>query len=65
MLVSLKEYAAKNGIEPATARQKALRGGYYTAKKIGNQWVIDDEEPNTDQRITCGKYTKKTEWPTR
>ena len=56
MLISLKEYAERNGKDPATARQMALRGGFQTAQKIGRDWVIDDHEPYPDRRVKTGKY---------
>ena len=39
-LIPLKEWAAKNGISHATARQKAGRGGFLTARKVGRDWMI-------------------------
>ena len=45
MLITLKEYAERHGRCSATARQKALRGGFKTAQKIGWQWFIDENEP--------------------
>ena len=56
MLISLAEYAQRNGRDPATARQMALRGGFKTAQKIGRDWVIDDQEPYPDRRVKTGKY---------
>ena len=53
--VSLKDYAEMNGVEPATVRQKVLRGGFKTAKKIGRNWVIDKNEPYTDNRKTTSR----------
>lgn len=50
MLVSLTEWAVKNGIDPATARQRAGRGVFETAIKIGRNWVIDDSEKLIDHR---------------
>lgn len=50
MLISLVEYAKRHGRNPATVRQMALRGGFKTAKKIGRDWVIDDQEPYPDHR---------------
>ena len=50
-LISLAEYARLNGIDPATARQRALRGSYQTARKIGRNWVIDRNEPHVDYRL--------------
>ena len=40
-LISLSEYARRNGIDPATVRQRVNRGAYRTARKIGRNWVID------------------------
>lgn len=56
MLISLAEYAQRNGRDPATARQMALRGGFKTAQKIGRNWLIDDREPYPDHRLKTGKY---------
>ena len=50
-LISLAEYAKLHEREPATVRQKVLRGGFKTARKIGSQWVIDKNEPYTDLRF--------------
>ena len=60
MLISLTSYAAKHGKSAATARQMALRGGFKTAKKIGRDWLIDDQEPYPDRRIKSGKYKKES-----
>lgn len=49
-LISLGEWASKNGIDPATARQRAGRGAFETAQKIGRNWVIDEEEKLIDHR---------------
>ena len=57
-LISLTEYAQLNGIDPATVRQRALRGAYKTARKIGRNWVIDKNESHVDHRIKSGKYIK-------
>lgn len=50
MLISLAEYAKKNKRDPATVRQMVLRGGFKTAKKIGRNWCIEDDEPYPDHR---------------
>lgn len=50
-LISLAEYALINKVDPATVRQRALRGSYQTARKIGRNWVIDKNEPHIDHRI--------------
>lgn len=58
MLISLVEYAQKNGKAPANARQMAGRGGFLTAQKIGRNWVIDSKETWPDRRVRSGKYKK-------
>lgn len=50
MLITLSEYARLNNRDPATARQRALRGCFRTAQKIGRDWLIDDTEPWIDSR---------------
>ena len=50
-LISLVEYAKLNHIETSTARQRAIRGAYKTARKIGRNWVIDQNEPHLDHRL--------------
>lgn len=49
-LITLKEYAAIHGRDPATVRQKILRGSFKTAVKVGRDWLIDKNEPYTDLR---------------
>ena len=56
MLISLSEYAAKNGKTDSAARRMALRGSFETARKIGRNWVIEDTEPWPDHRVKTGKY---------
>ena len=50
MLITLKEYALRHNRNPDTVRQKALRGTFNTAVKIGRDWLIDEDEPYTDRR---------------
>ena len=45
MLISLSKYAAAHGRSQISVQQKARRGGFETARKIGRNWVIDSEEP--------------------
>ena len=45
MLISLSKYAAAHNKAAISVRQKACRGGFKTAKKIGRNWVIDSDEP--------------------
>ena len=56
--ILLSEYAARHNIAPVTARQRAQRGSYKTAEKIGRDWFIDPDEPHTDNRIKSGNYKK-------
>lgn len=54
--ITLKEYAERHGKDPVIVRQKALRGGFETAEKIGRDWFIDPAEPYADRRVKSGKY---------
>lgn len=56
MMIPLSEWARRAGIKPATARQKALRGGYVTVVKVGNSWLIDEEEKPIDNRVKSGRF---------
>lgn len=49
-LISLGEWAKAHGIDPATARQRAGRGAFETARKIGRNWVISADEELVDHR---------------
>ena len=49
-LITLKEWARKHGISDSTARQRAGRGAFDTAQKIGRDWVIDSDEELIDHR---------------
>ena len=55
-MITLKEYAERNGKNHISTVQKAARGGFRTARKIGCQWFIDEDEPFTDGRVKSGKY---------
>ena len=48
-LISLVEWAKRNGIDDSTARKKADKG-LLPAMKIGRNWVIEESTPNTDCR---------------
>lgn len=48
--ILLAEWARRNGITPDSARQKALRGGFETARKSGRDWLINETEKNIDKR---------------
>ena len=55
-LITLKEFAERNGRSADSARQKANRSGFQTARKIGRDWFIDENEPYSDNREKSGKY---------
>jgi hypothetical protein len=56
-MIPLKEYAQRHGKHPANAAQKAARGTFRTARKIGRFWIIDENEPYDDARIKSGIYS--------
>ena len=56
---TLREHARRLGKNPEVVYQKAARGGFQTAVKMGRDWFIDSEEPYTDNRIKSGKYVKR------
>lgn len=55
-MITLKEYAERLGKNPVVVYQKARYGTLKTAKKMGRDWFIDENEPYTDQRVKSGKY---------
>ena len=55
-LIPLKEYAARIGRDPATVRQKILRGNLPGAVKIGRDWLIPADAPYPDKRERSGQY---------
>lgn len=59
--ISLVEWAQMNGIDPSTARHKAIKGNFKTARKIGRNWVIDRNEKHIDLRYKCNKGGHKDE----
>ena len=54
--ISLAEYARQRGIPLSTAQQRARRGCYATAVKIGRDWLLDEEDEPVDRRIKSGAY---------
>lgn len=56
MLIPIAEYAKMHDKAHTTVRQKAARGGFKTAEKIGRNWIIDSDEPYPDNRIKTGEY---------
>lgn len=55
-LITLKEYAERLGKNPMVVYQKARYGTLKTARKLGRDWFIDEDEPYEDQRIKSGKF---------
>lgn len=55
MLISLTEYCKKYGLEQSSARRRCQSGGFKTAQKFGNTWVLDSEEKPTDRRFKDNK----------
>lgn len=57
MIISIVEYAVRQGKEPRNARRKAANGEFKTAHKKGKCWLIDDQEPwPEDRRVKTGEY---------
>ena len=54
--ITLAEYARQRGIPHSTAQQRARRGCYVTAVKLGRDLLLDEEDEPVDRRITSGKY---------
>lgn len=48
--ITLAEYAKRNGRTADTATQRARRGVFATAHKVGRQWMIDENEEWSDAR---------------
>lgn len=55
-LISLMEYAKKHNRDSRNIRRRAENGKFQTAKKIGNMWVIEEDEPLVDERVKSGKF---------
>ena len=49
-LIPIKEYAEQHGIDPATARQRILRGAMPGAVKLANSWFVPRDLPLIDNR---------------
>jgi len=54
--ILLSEYAARNGRAVNTVVQMANRGSFQTARKIGRQWFIEENEEYPDLRVKNGNY---------
>lgn len=55
-LISLVEYAHRLGKSPIDMRRRAREGKFRTARKLGRDWVIDEDEPFVDLRVKSGRY---------
>lgn len=49
MLITTYEYAARRGVTPAAIRAK-IRRGKLDARKMGRDWVIEEDAPYIDHR---------------
>jgi len=58
MEVTIVDYARKYGLDPDNVRHRCQRGAYKTARKLGRDWVIDEDEQHVDHRVRSGKYAK-------
>ena len=55
-LLSVKEWAQRNGKDARNAR-RLIAEGRLPAVRIGSQWAIDSETPPPpDARVKSGKY---------
>ena len=50
-LIPVKEYAEMHGIDPATVRQRILRGVMPGAVKLAGAWFVQRDLPLTDNRM--------------
>ena len=50
-LIPIKEYAEKHGIDPATVRQRILRGAMPGAVMLANSWFVPRDLPLIDNRM--------------
>ncbi len=55
-LIPISVYAARIGRDPATVRQKCLRGTLHGAVKMGRDWLIPADAPYPDTRVKSGQY---------
>ena len=54
--ITIKEYAERHGLNHSSLRHRCERGGYKTARKLGRDWVIDEDEVFVDRRVKGGNY---------
>lgn len=50
-LIPIKDYAEMHGIDPATVRQRILRGAMPGAVKLANSWFVPRDLPLVDNRV--------------
>lgn len=50
-LIPIKDYAAMHGINPATVRQRILRGAMQGAVKMAGSWFVPRDLPLIDNRM--------------
>lgn len=58
-LMTVKEWAEREGLDPSYVRQK-IRRGNLAAVKIGRDWWISKDEKNIDHRTTRTSQKRKT-----
>lgn len=61
-MISITEYARRNGKSPVSMRQKAQRNMIRSAVKVGNIWMVDEDEPLIDNRY---RDQKEMTWETK
>ena len=54
--ITIKDYAERNGLRHTTVKQRCERGCYKTARKLGRDWIIDENDNFADGRVKSGKY---------
>lgn len=59
-IITLREYARRLGKDPSGLSRRAQNGGFEPAVKVGGVWLIDEDEPYIDRRITSGAYVGKS-----
>lgn len=55
-MITLKEYAQRLGKPRNTVYRKYENGGLKTARKMGRDIWVDEDEPYIDARVRTGRY---------
>lgn len=55
MIITLKQYAERNG-KNLRVLQKKAKEGRINAQKIGRDWYIEEDAEVQDERYTTGQY---------